>query len=235
MIVKTSLFNSVTDDTAIAIDLLRASTTITVALGNFNKVIPVDNNRDAFSIREEFDDVVLAGEHNLETIEGYDINNSPSVIRQCHGNILVINTTNGTRVLNNIKKRNNDVNVLVGASINAQALAVKALDIACDEVELVMAGRHEHFNIEDCVGAGLIINEMVVEAEKRGIELEVEESSFAAGILAENKSNATSRIENSKAACRLKCLGLIRDVKICSQINKVNIAPVYNNGVITKD
>ena len=39
MIVKTALFNSTTDDLTIVIDLLRASTTICVALNNFKKVI----------------------------------------------------------------------------------------------------------------------------------------------------------------------------------------------------
>ena len=39
MKIKVSLFDSTTDDLTIVIDLLRASTTIIVALNNFNKVI----------------------------------------------------------------------------------------------------------------------------------------------------------------------------------------------------
>ena len=115
MKIKTSLFNSTTDDLTIVIDLLRASTTIIVALNNFNKVIPVNNDKIAFKIKEEYPDAILAGEKDLNTIEGYDITNSPKIIQDYVGDIFVINTTNGTKVLENIKNRNENVKVLVAS------------------------------------------------------------------------------------------------------------------------
>ena len=61
---------------------------------------------------------------------------------------------------------------MVGAGINARALAIKSLEMADHEIELIMAGRHETFNIEDCIGAGLIINEIVEVAKERNIKLD---------------------------------------------------------------
>lgn len=234
MNIKTSLYNSTTDDTAIVIDLLRASTTICVALRNFNKVIAVDNNDDAFKIKDKYDDVILAGERNLEAIEGYDITNSPKIVEESHGDILVLNTTNGTQVIENIKKHDSNTNILIGSSINAHAVASRALSTAGDEIELVMAGRRKQFNMEDCVGAGLIIHEIISEAEKRDIKLELEESALACMLLTEDKKRAIELITASNAAERLGKLGHDDDVKICSQLNAIDYVAVYENGIITK-
>lgn len=234
MIIKTSLFNSTTDDLTIVIDLLRASTTITVALNNFNKVIPVNNNERAFKIKEEHPDAILAGEKNLETIEGYDITNSPEIIQQYTGDIFVINTTNGTKVIENIKKRDENIKVLIGAAINARALAEKSLNLADNEIELIMAGRHETFNIEDAIGAGLIVNEIIEVAEEKGITIELDESALAVKILAEDKQRAIDLIRTSMAAGRLSNIGLMGDVEICQQLNTINAVGLYENGEITK-
>ena len=234
MFIKTSLFNSTTNDLTIVIDLLRASTTIVVALENFNKVIPVNNDQKAFQINEEHPDAVLAGEKDLNTIEGYDITNSPEIIQDYSGDIFVINTTNGTKVLENVKKRDENITVLVGAGINARALAEKALELASDEIELIMAGRHETFNIEDAIGAGLIVDEIVNIAREKNIEIELDESALASKLLAEDKKKASDLIGNSWGATKLGRIGLKGDVEICQQLNTSNIVGLYENGEIIK-
>lgn len=234
MIIKTALFNSTTDDLTVVIDLLRASTTICVALNNFKKVIPVNNDELAFKIKEEHPDAILAGEKDLNTIEGYDITNSPETIREYEGDIFVINTTNGTKVLENIKNRNENIKVLVGAGINARALAEKSLEMADNEIELIMAGRHETFNIEDAVGAGLIVNEIIEVAREKNIEIELEESALAVKILAEDKERSRELIAASWGAKRLSKIGLKGDVEICREINTLDIVGLYENGEITK-
>lgn len=234
MKIKTSLFNSTTDDLTIVIDLLRASTTIIVALNNFNKVIPVNNDEKAFKIKEKHPDAILGGEKNLKTIEGYDITNSPEIIQNYHGDIFVINTTNGTEVLEKIEKRDKNITVLVGAGINAKAIASKSLEMADHEIELIMAGRHQSFNIEDAVGAGLIVDEMINVAQEKGIEIELDESALAAKLLAEDKVKAKELISNSMAAGRLVDIGLKGDVELCQQLNTIDTVGLYENGAIRK-
>ena len=74
MNINVSLCNCKTDDVAIVVDQVRASTTITVALNYFNKVIPLNDSQKALKIKEEDDDVILAGEESSKLIEGFDIN-----------------------------------------------------------------------------------------------------------------------------------------------------------------
>lgn len=234
MKIKTSLFNSTTKDLTIVIDLLRASTTITVALNNFNKVIPVNNDEKAFKIKDEHPNAVLAGEKDLNTIEGYDITNSPKKIEECAGEILVINTTNGTKVLENVKNRSKDIKVLIGAGINAKAVAKKALELADDEIELIMAGRHETFNIEDAIGAGLIVDEIIRIAQKKNIPLELDESAWAVQLLAEDKEKAKDIIGKSWGSQKLSKIGLQCDIIICQEQNTSDIVGIYENNEINK-
>ena len=233
MKVTVSLFNSKTKDVAIVIDLLRASTTITIALNTFNKVITVNTSNEAFELKNKYN-ALLAGEDNLKTIEGFDITNSPKEVQKHEGDVLVLKTTNGTRVLENTKNNNKNVTVLIGTGINANAVAKKALEIATEEIEIVMAGRHEKFNIEDATGAGVIVKEIIKSAKDQNIPLELDETALASTILAKDEKQVKELIGNSWGATKLTKLGLEDDVKLCQLINEINEVPIYKNNEITK-
>ncbi len=231
MKVKVNLFNSSTDDVAVVIDLLRASTTITVALDTFDRVIPVNNVEKAYEYKEK-EGALLAGENNLEVIEGFDLSNSPVEVQNYSGELLVLKTTNGTRVIGGIIDRNPDVKIFVGAGINAHAIAKAVLEVATDEIELIMAGRHQRFNIEDAVGAGLIAQEIRDVAKQEGIDVELKESAIACLYLAENHKQAQKFIEESKGRYRLTKKGYYPDVQICEYISKSENVPLYKDGEI---
>lgn len=233
MNIKVNIFNSETDDLAIVIDLLRASTTITVALDTFKKVIPVNSTEKALQIKEK-EKAILAGEENLHNIEGFDLSNSPTGIQKYQANTLVLKTTNGTKVLENIKNRNKNTTVLVGTAINAEAVAKKALEKATDEIELIIAGLHEKFTIEDAIGAGLIIEEIMKTAQKENIPITLEETALATKILAEDHTRAQKLIETSQSAGRLTKKGFTEDIQLCKQISKTDTVPVYEDEQITK-
>lgn len=233
MNIKVNIFNSETNDLAIVIDLLRASTTITVALNTFEKVIPVNNTKKALQIKEK-EKAILAGEENLHQIEGFDLSNSPTGIQKYQANTLVLKTTNGTKVLENIKNRNKNITVLVGTAINAEAVAKKALEKATDEIELIIAGLHEKFTIEDAIGAGLIVEEIIKIAKEQNIPITLEETALATKILAENHTQAQKLIQTSQSAKRLTKKRFTKDIQLCKQINKTNTVPIYENGQITK-
>ena len=224
MKINVSLYNSQTNDLAIVIDLLRASTTISVALNTFKRIVPINDIDEAIKLKEKHN-AILAGEIKSSD---FDVSNSPVQISNYAGDTLILKTTNGTKVLENIKQRNSEVNILVGASINAKTVAQKALDIADNEIELVMAGRHQRFTIEDCIGAGIIINEMVNIAKEKNIYLELSESAKAS-----NNSNIIKQLINtSHSADKLRYLGFGEDIEICSLINKIDTVPIYKNNYI---
>lgn len=233
--VKVSLFNSTTDDTAVVIDQLRASTTITVALNYFKCVIPVDTTDEAFKLKKEDpENIILAGEHNLQQIEGFDMTNSPYQVKNYDNTkTLVLKTTNGTHVLGNIKKRDKNIKVLIGSAINAKTVAHEALKLATDEIELIMAGRHETFNIEDALGAGIITEEIIKVAKEKDVKLEIEESALACLILAEDHEKFKNLMYDSWGGKRLKSKGADKDVEMCTMIDRCNNVGIYHNDKIT--
>ena len=122
MKVSLSLDKSYSEDVAILVDVLRASTTITVAMENFRTIIPVKSIEEAEKLAEKHD-AVLAGERNGAAIEGFDTGNSPLEISKFMGDVLVITTSNGTRILEGMKAK-----VVIGSFINAEAVANMAMD-----------------------------------------------------------------------------------------------------------
>lgn len=233
MKVQVNLFNSETDDLAIVIDLLRASTTITIALNTFDKVIPTNSIDDALDLKEQ-EGAVIAGEIKGMGIDGFDLSNSPKEIQEFSGETLVLRTTNGTKVLENIKNRNENVKILVGTAINARAVAKKALELASNDIELVMAGRHEKFTIEDMVGAGLIINELKTIADSENITLELSELAQVSHLISKDINQADQLIESSNSANKLRTLGCSEDIEFCKLLNYSDIVPVYTNKHIIK-
>lgn len=220
MKVSLSLEKSHNPDVAIMVDALRASTTMTVAVENFRKIIPVKNVADAEKLRKQYN-AVLAGERNGAPIKGFDAGNSPVEIQNFSGEVLVLTTTNGTRILEGINSK-----TLVGSFVNAKAVAEKALEIADQHIEVVMAGVKGKFVIEDFLGAGEIISNLQNE--------ELDETALAACMASRNQDMVDKAVKNSKSAAALYKLGLGDDVEFCLNRNIYETVPVYENGMILR-
>ena len=76
MKITLSLEKTISNDVSIMVDALRASTTITLALNNFNKIIPCFTPEEAFKLKK-LENGIIAGERGGEIIDGFDIGNSP--------------------------------------------------------------------------------------------------------------------------------------------------------------
>ena len=76
MKITLSFEETISGDVSIMVDALRASTSITVALNNFKKVIPCFTPEEALELQEKIGGVV-AGERNGKQIEGFDTGNTP--------------------------------------------------------------------------------------------------------------------------------------------------------------
>lgn len=218
MKVSLSLDSSYSEDVAIMVDVLRASTTITVAMENFGKIIPVKDVDDAQKLAKVYK-AVLAGERRGAAIEGFDTGNSPIEISNFHGDVLVITTSNGTRIMEGIKSK-----ILIGSFINAHAVAREALNLAESHIEIVMAGVEGRFAIEDYLGAGEIISHLTSQT--------LDESALGAYMASRNHSMVDKAVKNSRSARKLGELGLSNDVDFCLQRNLYDNVPVYENGSI---
>ena len=76
MKVTLSFEQTISSDVSIMVDALRASSTITVALNKFKRIIPCFTPEEAFDLKVKTGGV-LAGERGGKQIEGFDIGNSP--------------------------------------------------------------------------------------------------------------------------------------------------------------
>jgi 2-phosphosulfolactate phosphatase len=218
MNVSLSLDKSYTEDVAIMVDVLRASTTITVAMENFSQIIPVKTIEEAEKLGKQYN-AVLAGERRGAAIEGFDVGNSPVEISKFNGEVLVITTSNGTRILEGMKAK-----VLIGSFVNAKAVAKKAKEIADNHIEIVMAGVEGRFAIEDFLGAGEIIRNLM--------DCKLDEMALAAHMSSQNQNMVLKAIKNSRSANRLLNLGLSEDIDFCVKHNIYEFVPVYENGSI---
>ena len=87
------------------IDVLRASTTIAVALANGARsrdpVRELGRSRSRARSSSSARDVLLAGERKMLTIPGFDLGNSPREFTReaVEGKTVLLTTTNGTRAL----------------------------------------------------------------------------------------------------------------------------------------
>jgi 2-phosphosulfolactate phosphatase len=218
MHVSLSLEKSFSKDVSIMVDVLRASTTIILALENFSKIIPVRSLEDAMQLAKEYNSI-LAGERDGARVEGFDAGNSPLDIQKFKGESLVLSTTNGTRILEDIKGK-----TLIGSFVNAMAVAEMALKMAEDHIEVVMAGVNGNFVIEDFLGAGEIISHLQ--------DQKLDEMALAALLAAQNPEKVNEAVRKSKSAHGLVKLGFEADVDFCLKRNSTTTVPLYENGYI---
>lgn len=96
---------------------------------------------------------VIAGERSGKRVEGFDVGNSPKDVENYDTDIetLILTTSNGTRILKDM-----DSTVLVGSMVNAKAVGYKSVEIAENEIDVVMAGYKGNFALEDFLAAGEI-------------------------------------------------------------------------------
>ncbi len=228
-------------DISIMVDALRASSTITIALDKFKEIYPVYTPEKAIEIAEK-KDAALAGERTGRTIEGFELGNSPGEMKEYDGekDSLVLTTTNGVRVLENMDAET----ILIGSFINAKACAKAACELATEHIELVMGGFQRTFAIEDFLAAGEImywIQEELSKQNKLDIddvnyfkeETGITEYALSAILASRNNKLVEKNSIKSKSGRRLSYLGYADDVKLCVQRNISENVGIYKDGKIT--
>ena len=221
MEVTLSFEESTSSDVSIMVDALRASTTITFALNNFKRVIPCFTPEEALELKEKIGGV-LAGERNGKQIEGFELGNSPSVIKdfKTSQDTLIFTSTNGTRILENMTSK-----VLVGSLVNAEAVALKSIQLAQNHIDVVMAGVKGEFAIEDFLAAGEIL--YWIDENLDDCEL----SEYAQSAISKTRDYETLKDEfiNSRTAKRLIELDYKDDVELSCLKNISDNVAIYEN------
>lgn len=225
MKVTLSFEESSSSDVSIMVDALRASSTITLALDNFKKVIPCFTPEEALSLKEKIGGIV-AGERGGKKVDGFDIGNTPCGIKdlKTSKDTLILTTSNGTRILENMNSK-----VLVGSMINAKAVAEKSIELAENHIDVVMAGVKGEFAIEDFLASGEILYWINEKSDK----CELSEYAKAAILASRNYESLKKAFITSRSARRLIELGYIDDVEKCCLKNISDNVAIFNNNELT--
>jgi 2-phosphosulfolactate phosphatase len=219
------------DKNIVVIDVLRASTTIAVALGNGAKeIIPVGDIESVVKISGSlFGNVTLrAGERNAKMIEGFNLGNSPREFREevVKGKSIILMTTNGTGAM---AKGRHAKHHVVASFVNL-SMVVRFLSDLQSNFIIICAGNENSFCIEDAVCAGKIINQL---DKEMGSGLILDDAGKAAAALDKNfGKNILRMLETSQHGALLTELGFGDDLKVCSELDSVRVLPKLSGNII---
>lgn len=219
------------EDVIIIIDVLRSCTSILSAFtGGAKSVIPVASLREAYRLRSQNPEYVLAGERGGYKPKGFDLGNSPLEFtsEKVNEKSLVMTTTSGTSALVRCQLAKW---TLVGAFLNAAATAEKAEEIAAKEgvgVSFILAGDRGRFSLEDFLCAGAITGRFT------GARVCFSDRAKAAFLsFRQVENDLCENIMEAEHAKHLMKLGLKRDIAFSCKLNSLQIVPVYEHGRIT--
>lgn len=216
---------------AVIIDVLRASSSITTAIRNgAKKIIPVADMSDAMKIATTMDqkDYLLCGEKNGNKIEGYHLGNSPAEYTPdtVKDKTLIFNTTNGTKA---IKKASLANKVYIGSFLNQQSI-LDILQEHDDEIVLICSGWQGRLSIEDTLFAGALLHAIsggnLPDSAKDGAKV-------AFGLFEKYGHDLEGAISKSDHAKRLAELVPNDDISFCCKVNEFDVLPGMRDGILT--
>lgn len=207
------------DSTAVVIDVLRATTTLTVALTNgARRVIPADSRARALELRERTPGALLCGERDGRKIEGFDLGNSPSEYDAATvaERDLVFASTNGSlALLRSARARRR----LLGAFINASAVLAAVSGDA--RVVVVCAGKLGRPSLEDTAFAGWLCARLA----ERGADLDAA-ARFARALAPRDAGETLALVQGSSHGRYLRRLGgaFAADVELAAEVDRLDRA-----------
>jgi 2-phosphosulfolactate phosphatase len=210
----------------VVIDILRATSTIATALYNGAKeVIPVDSVEKCIRLGKEMA-CITAGERDGKIAEGLQYGNSSFEYPRefVQGKILVLTTTNGTKLLHMaVAKGANEI--ITGSFLNFSAVCDHLLENR-KNVILACAGWKDKVNIEDSLFAGAVISKL-----KNEFIIDCDASNMVACLYEQARGNLYEFMKRNNASHyhRLMGFGLEKDIKHCLTPDIANVLPYYLN------
>jgi 2-phosphosulfolactate phosphatase len=220
------LYN-VSQATVVIIDVLRATSTIATALYNGAKyIVPVDSVAKCIELGRQIN-CITAGERDGHIAEGLSYGNSPFEYNRefINGKILVLTTTNGTRLLHMALDKGAR-EIVTGSFANLDAVT-QYLISQKNHVILACAAWKDRINIEDTLFAGAII-----ERVRDHFNLACDASHIAVTLYQRASGNLFNFMKENNASHynRLMSYGLEKDIRYCLEPNLANVLPIYEDG-----
>jgi 2-phosphosulfolactate phosphatase len=217
------------------VDVLRASTSIAVALANGARaVIPLGSSEEVVARAKSLarSEVKLAGERKMQPIPGFDVGNSPREFTKeaVEGKTVLMSTTNGTSAILAVTGARD---VVIASYVNFSAV-LSLLRVALrggTDVAIICAGQDRHFALEDSACAGLFVQHIT----EKNAKAEINDAAQSA-MLIDKKfgSNLKRLFKSSTHGVALADAGFGDDLTECAELDAYPVVPVYQDRQITR-
>jgi len=195
--------------TAVVIDVLRATSTITLALASgYERVLVAGSIDEATALRTP--ERTLAGEVGCARAPGFDLGNSPEETLEPRGAELVLATTNGAPAIVAAAAAADEV--LIASLLNLDAVLAQLA--GREDILLVCAGTDAKVSLEDVYLAGRL---------SARLDGERSDAARIAEAVAAAYPNAVDALQASAGAIGLRREGLESDIAFCAQESIVEV------------
>ncbi|MBN3899019.1 MAG: 2-phosphosulfolactate phosphatase family protein [Nostoc sp. NOS(2021)] len=222
---------------AIAVDVLRATSTIATVLAAGGEAVQVFSDLDQLiEVSEKWpaQKRLRAGERGGAKVAGFELGNSPldCTPELVQGRRLFISTTNGTRALQRIQ---DSPNVLAAALINRAAVVQFLQELQPETVWIVGSGWEGSFSLEDTVCAGAIAHSLLQQTTLSAEELAGNDEVISAiALYSQWQDNLLGLLHQASHGQRLLRLDCQEDLKYCSQTDILDVLPIQQETGVLK-
>jgi len=221
-------------ETAVVIDVLRATSVMAVALeAGATQIVTCREVEEATSLARTISPApLLCGERGCRPIDGFDLGNSPAeyVSSRVSAKTLILTTTNGTRA---IESATGAARMITASFLNLSAV-IESLGQS-ESVHLVCAGTEGEITAEDVLLAGAILDICALRYQSR---FEDDESMLAhqlwqAWFPVEREreeriptpSELSRRLRETRGGRNLLRVGYAEDLDRCAAIDSIRAVP----------
>ncbi|MBK1986511.1 2-phosphosulfolactate phosphatase family protein [Sphaerospermopsis aphanizomenoides BCCUSP55] len=222
---------------AIAVDVLRATSTMATVLAAGGEAVQVFSDLDLLmEVSEKWpaEKRLRAGERGGAKVTGFELGNSPldCTAELVQGRRLFISTTNGTRALQRIQ----DAPIVLAAALINRAAVVKfLLEKQPETVWIVGSGWEGSFSLEDTVCAGAIAHSIWQQTNSSLTELVGnDEVTSAIALYAQWQNDLLGLFHQASHGKRLLRLECLEDLKYCSQTDILDVLPIQHEPGVLK-
>ena len=222
---------------AIAVDVLRATTTMATVLAHGGEAVQFFSDLDELvEVSEKFPahKRLRAGERGGAKVPNFDLGNSPLDCKRevVEGKRLFISTTNGTRALQRIQKAST---VITGAFVNLTSVVEYLAEKQPENVWMVGSGWQGSYSLEDTACAGAIAHHLL---EKTKLSIDDvagnDEVVAAMALYTQWKDDLLQMFKYASHGKRLIGLDCNDDLKYCSQIDTFDVLPMQQEPGVLK-
>lgn len=227
-----------TPECAIAVDVLRATSTMATVLAAGGEAVQVFSDLDRLmAVSEQWpaEKRLRAGERGGSKVAGFDLGNSPldCTAELVQGRRLFISTTNGTRALQRIEQT---PIVLAAALINRAAVVRFVLEKQPETVWIVGSGWEGSFSLEDTVCAGAIAHSIWQQTNSSLEEIAGnDEVTSAIALYSQWQNDLLGLFHQASHGKRLLRLECLEDLKYCSQTDILDVLPIQHEPGVLKN